>query len=76
VLSPYFIFNSVVVAGRKGQCDSKLTIYLELGLSLPSLFEIRYAFCFEGGRKGGKEIKKPGIRNSEARFFCFPRWEK
>ena len=51
-----------------------LAIYLELGLSLPILLKIRYALCSmryalrEGGR-GGKKIRKPGIRNSGARLY-------
>ena len=30
---------------RKGQCNSNLAIYLELGLSLTILLKIRYALC-------------------------------
>ena len=63
---------------RKGQCDSNLAIYLELGLSLPVLLKIRYGLCsmryalregdevVRGSKSLAFEMTKPG--------FIFGRW--
>lgn len=43
---------------RKGQCDSNLAIYLELGLSLLILLKIRYALCsMRYALRKGEEVK-------------------